>query len=59
MTLPSAMQGAALIWPKDTALVFQLTAGVQVLVALAVLVMFPREDARVRRTVALEHPAAG
>ena len=28
MTLMGVMQGAALIWPKDTALIFQLTAGV-------------------------------
>ena len=59
MTLLGVMQGAALIWPRDTALIFQLTASVQVLVALGVIAWFPREDARVRRTVALECPAAG
>jgi hypothetical protein len=58
MMLGGLIQAVYLVWPQHPDVVFRMTAGLEVLIGLAMLWTLPYLDARVRRTLALEGAVA-
>ncbi|MGY2897030.1 hypothetical protein [Deinococcus sp. UYEF24] len=58
LILGGLIQVAYLFWPQHPDAIFRTTAGIEVLVGLVMLWVFPLLDARARRTLALEGAVA-